>query len=60
MHAFKGTTSKRKIIFAKSEIFRKFLEKNFELLRVNTSSHMRAKYPFIDDAIRGERRHSDV
>jgi hypothetical protein len=50
MHAFKGTTSKRKIIFANFEICRKILEKNFELLRVNTSSHMRAKHPFIDEA----------
>ena len=50
MHAFKATTSKGKIIFAKFEICRKNLEKNFELLRVNTSSHMRAKHPFIDEA----------
>ena len=50
MHAFKGTTSKSKIIFAKFKICRKILEKNFELLHVNTSSHMRAKHPFIDEA----------
>ena len=50
MHAFKATTSKGKIIFAKFEICRKILEKNFELLRVNTSSHMPAKDPFINEA----------
>ena len=38
------------MIFAKFEIYRKSLEKNFELLRVNTSSHMRAKHPFINEA----------
>ena len=38
------------MIFAKFEICRKSLEKNFELLRVNTSSHMRAKHPFINEA----------
>ena len=50
MHAFKATTSKGKMIFAKFEICRESLEKNFELLRVNTSSHMRAKHPFINEA----------
>ena len=50
MHAFKATTNKGKMIFAKFEICRKSLEKNFELLRVNTSSHMRAKHPFINEA----------
>ena len=50
MHVFKVTTSKDRMIFAKFEICRKSLEKNFELLRVNTSSHMRAKDPFINEA----------
>ena len=50
MYAFKVTTSEDKMIFTKFEICQKILEKNFELLRVNTSSHMRAKHPFIDEA----------
>ena len=38
-----------KMIYAKSEIFRKSLEKNFELLHANTSFHMRVEYPFINE-----------
>ena len=49
MHAFKATTSKGKMIFAKFEICRKSLEKNFELLHPNTSFRMRVEYPFINE-----------
>ena len=48
MHAFKATKSKNKMICAKFEICRKSLEKNFELLPVNTSFHMRVEHPFIN------------
>ena len=50
MHAFKAIKNKGKMICAKFEISRKSLEKNFELLLVNTSFHMRAKHPFINEA----------
>ena len=49
MHAFKATTSKGKMILAKFEICRESLEKNFELLRVNTSFHMRVEHLFINE-----------
>ena len=49
MHEFTATKSKGKMICAKFEICRKSLEKNFELLRVNTSFHMRVKHPFINE-----------
>ena len=48
--SFSHMTSRAfEFLYAKSEVCRKSLEKNFELLHPNTSFRMRVEYPFINE-----------